>query len=99
MAGVWKAGSKSAHLTGEGMAQAGANDAGIYHVGPTFSLPLAVTSFSTGLYTSYRLTREALWVLRRDAEGAPETANTLSDVVDDAMASLAKLRSKHAKDV
>jgi hypothetical protein len=93
---VWKTTSKGVHVTGEGMAQAASNMEGVFHVGPTFSLPLAVTTFSHGLFATERLTREALWVLRSESKDALQTANRLRDVVDDEMGELAKHHANSA---
>jgi hypothetical protein len=91
---AWIAGSKGAHVTGEGMVQTASDDSNVFHVGPTFSPSMAFTTFAYGLLATERLTRETMCLLRFDAEGAPETANALREKVEDAVERLESLQPK-----
>jgi hypothetical protein len=91
---AWIAGSKGAHVTGEGMVQTAGDESNIYHVGPTFSPSMAFTTFAYGLLATERLTRETLCLLRFDVLGAAETANALRDKVEDAVERLESLQPK-----
>ena len=91
---VWNEGSKGVHVSGEGMVQASSDDANVYHVGPTFSLSMALTTFANGLLATERLTRETVSILRFDDPKAPGLANRLSEKVDNAISSLELLHPK-----
>ena len=91
---VWNEGSKGVHVSGEGMVQASSDDANVYHVGPTFSLSMALTTFANGLLATERLTRETVSFLRFDDPKAPGLANRLSEKVGNTISSLELLQPK-----